>query len=79
MIEQACRKHGIDPKTTTMVGDSAKDIQCARNAGCGRAVLVRTGNGDSASRELKARGVPIDYLAEDLADAAAWIIRCAAG
>jgi D-glycero-D-manno-heptose 1,7-bisphosphate phosphatase len=79
MIERACRKYDIDPKTTTMVGDSAKDIFCARNAGCGWTVLVRTGNGDPASRELKSKGVPIDFLAANLADAAAWIIRTRTG
>ena len=76
MINRACRKYGLDPKLTTMVGDSAKDIECARNAGCRRAVLVRTGNGHAAFRELKAKGVPLDFLAENLDDAAKWIIRC---
>ncbi|KPJ78933.1 MAG: histidinol phosphate phosphatase [Deltaproteobacteria bacterium SG8_13] len=76
LIERACRKYGLNPETTTMVGDSAKDIKCARNAGCRRAALVRTGNGKAAHRELKAEGVPVDFVAEDLGDAAAWIIRC---
>lgn len=75
MIDQACKKYGLDPKMTTMVGDSAKDIECARQAGCGRAVLVRTGNGNAAFRELEAKGVPIDFLAENLDEAANWIIR----
>ncbi len=79
MIERACRKYDLDPTTTTMVGDSAKDIECARNAGCGQVVLVRTGNGDVAYRELKARAVPLDYLADNLADAARWIIRSGSG
>ena len=35
-----------------MVGDSARDIACALRAGCGRALLVRTGNG----RETEAHG-----------------------
>ena len=79
MIEQACSKYGIDPKETTMVGDSTKDIECARNAGCGSTVLVRTGNGEKAFRELNAKGVPIDYLASHLSDAAQWIIRRGTG
>jgi histidinol-phosphate phosphatase family protein len=79
MIERACRKYDIDLKTTAMVGDSVKDIQCAQNAGCGRKVLVRTGNGEPASRELKAKGIPVDFVAENLADAAAWIIRTGSG
>lgn len=75
MIQQACRKYGLDPKTTIMVGDSAKDIECARNAGCGCAILVRTGNGDAAFQELQAKKVPVDFMADHLADAARWIIR----
>ena len=74
MIEQACKKYGLDPKMTTMVGDSAKDIECAQQAGCGQAVLVRTGNGKTAFRELAAKEVPIDFLAENLDQAAKWII-----
>ena len=74
MIERACRKYGLDPQNTTMVGDSAKDILCAQNAGCGRAVLVQTGNGRAALPELQAQNVPVAYLAENLADAAGWII-----
>ena len=75
MIERACNKYGIDPATTTMVGDSSRDIECARNAGCGRAALVRTGYGQTALRELKDKGVPIDFVAENLSDAVQWIIR----
>ena len=74
MIERAFRKYGIEPKSSTMVGDSAKDIECARNAGCGQAVLVRTGNGIAALHELERKGVPIDFQAQNLADAAKWII-----
>lgn len=79
MIERACRKYRLDPQTTTMVGDSAKDILCAQNAGCGRAVLVQTGNGRAALRQLEAQNVPVAYVAENLADAAEWIISGSAG
>ena len=75
MIERACSKYALDPKTTTMVGDSAKDIECARNAGCGRTVLVRTGNGNAALPQLQANGVRIDFVAADLNNAASWILR----
>ena len=75
MIERACNKYGIDPATTTMVGDSTRDIECARNAGCARAALVRTGYGQISLRELKDKGVLVDFVAENLSDAVQWILR----
>jgi D-glycero-D-manno-heptose 1,7-bisphosphate phosphatase len=57
-----------------MVGDSAKDIECARNAGCRHAVLVQTGNGISAEKTLRAKNILPDYVARDLLDAVEWII-----
>ena len=58
-----------------MVGDSEKDIACARNAGCAKALLVKTGNGEAAYDELTQGHRPPDYFAEDLYDAACWIIN----
>ena len=57
MIRQACRIHGIDLSAAAMVGDSAKDIECARNAGCGQAVLVKTGKDDAAEDMLKSKQI----------------------
>ena len=57
-----------------MVGDSAKDIECSQNAGCGRAILVRTGNGNEAETVLTQKKIAPDYVAADLDDAANWII-----
>jgi D-glycero-D-manno-heptose 1,7-bisphosphate phosphatase len=75
MINLACKKYAIDPSTSFMVGDSAKDIECARNAGVGNAVLVQTGNGIKAAESLEKRGIKPDYSAINLMDAARWIIR----
>jgi len=58
-----------------MVGDSAKDIECARQAGCGKAVLVRTGNGIDAEKELAAKHIIPDAVVKNLYDAADWIIN----
>ena len=57
-----------------MIGDSAKDIECARNAGCAAAVLVKTGNAMKALATLARKGISIDFVAEDLADATTWIL-----
>lgn len=75
MIDFACKTYGIDPSTSFMVGDSAKDIECARNAGVGKAILVLTGNGIKAVKNLGERGIKPDFIASNLMDASRWIIR----
>ncbi len=74
LVDQACRKHGIDSRQAILVGDSIRDIECARNAGCKAAVLVKTGNGVAAAPALARRGVPVAHVAEDLDRAADWIL-----
>ena len=75
MIEDACRRHGLDPSAAVMVGDSAKDILCGHNAGCRASVLVRTGNPDAALALLARQGRQPDAVAADLFAAGQWIIR----
>lgn len=79
LIFQAQKKYRIDLIRSFMVGDSPKDILCARNAGCRKAILVKTGNGAMALAELSRNTVPPDHVAEDLYDAARWIIQSARG
>ena len=74
MILEACKRHGIDAKNSVMIGDSAKDIMAGRAAGCAAAVLVRTGNADSAIRTLSENGHRPDRILADLAAAADWIL-----
>ncbi len=49
MILDVCRYLGITPEGCWFIGDSAKDLQAAKAAGC-RAILVRTGNGSNTER-----------------------------
>ena len=74
LIHRAVQTYGLAVEKSVMVGDSAKDIECARNAGCGRRILVRTGSGMSALKELQRHHIHIDYVAQDLYDAVEWII-----
>jgi D-glycero-D-manno-heptose 1,7-bisphosphate phosphatase len=57
-----------------MVGDSVKDIECARNAGCRQAVLVKTGGGAESEKILKEKAIYPDHIARDLLEAVEWII-----
>jgi D-glycero-D-manno-heptose 1,7-bisphosphate phosphatase len=74
LIFQAQHKYRVDLATAFMVGDSVKDIECARSAGCGHAILVKTGNGLESEKILKAKQVYPDYVAQDLYDAVEWIL-----
>jgi D-glycero-D-manno-heptose 1,7-bisphosphate phosphatase len=75
LILQARRKYNIDLTRALMIGDSTKDIECARNAGCGYAVLVKTGKDVGVEKELKAKRIVADYVAQNLAAAVRWIIQ----
>ncbi len=74
LILKAEKKHRIDLKASVMVGDSAKDIECARNAGCGTVILVKTGNGAMAEKQLKEKMIRPDVIVQNLLEAAHWII-----
>lgn len=78
LILRACGELGINASQTIMVGDSARDIRCARQAGCAKAVLVRSGHGMEAIAELRQVGEEPDHLAPDLAGAVQWLLtrRC---
>jgi D-glycero-D-manno-heptose 1,7-bisphosphate phosphatase len=74
MILQARDRYGIDLADSIMVGDSAKDIECGINAGCGATLLVRTGNGSDALKALAARGIQPAAQAANLLEAAHMIL-----
>lgn len=74
LIDQARQEYQIDLADACMIGDSAKDIECGRNAGCGRTILVRTGNGIIAEKELAGKGIFPDIMARNLYEAARWIV-----
>lgn len=75
LIDLACTTYGISPLESFMVGDSAKDMECAHNAGVGKTVLVLTGNGRKALKRLEAKQIKPDFIALDLMDAARWILK----
>jgi D-glycero-D-manno-heptose 1,7-bisphosphate phosphatase len=74
LIRRAQQIHNINLASAGMIGDSAKDIECARNAGCGYCVLVQTGNGLSAAEALRHKGIRPDHTASTLFTAVDWIL-----
>ena len=75
LILEAKKKYQIDLSCSCMVGDSTKDIECAVNAGCSKALLVKTGNGLEAAQALSQKGITPDFIGSDLYEAACWIIK----
>jgi D-glycero-D-manno-heptose 1,7-bisphosphate phosphatase len=74
LIFAARDRYGIDLSRAVMVGDSAKDIRAGQAAGCGRTVLVQTGNGMTAIQALEESGHRPDHVAADLDRAVQWIL-----
>ena len=75
MLDRAAREHSLDLRRSFVVGDRYGDVELARNAGA-RSVLVRTGYGEGELAWHAAKWpVQPDFVAEDLAQAAEWILR----
>jgi D-glycero-D-manno-heptose 1,7-bisphosphate phosphatase len=74
LVLQAHQKYHIDLPASVMIGDSARDIESAHNAGCGYSILVKTGNYQEAQLRLADVNLTAHYVAADLYDAAEWIM-----
>jgi len=72
MLQELMQRLKEPPELTVFVGDSLKDLQAARNAGC-QPVLVRTGQGRVTEAAAAALGVVRIY--DDLAGFASAEIR----
>jgi len=75
LIRRAQKTYHIDLASSVMVGDSVKDIMCASNAGCSKSILVKTGKGVDSEKILAQKKLFPDHVAEDLLDAAKWIVN----
>ena len=75
LILSAQKKYRLSLSNAYLVGDSAKDIECAHRAGCGRAILVKTGNFMEAERSLSEKKIVPTHVAMDLFEAVERIVR----
>ena len=75
LIEQARADHGLDVSRTCLIGDSFKDVVCAKRAGCARIVLVRTGHGRKTEKLCRDAGIEPDHVADDLMAAVEWLVK----
>ena len=71
MILAGARRNGIDLAASFMVGDSTRDIEAGRRAGCRASVLVCTGHG---GRDAHCPEAVPEAVVDDLRAAADWIL-----
>lgn len=64
---------GVDLGRSFMIGDKLIDVECGRNAGVKRSLLVRTGYGAEVERQ-KAADLKDAVIVDGLVEAAAWIL-----
>jgi len=74
LAQQAAVDLDIDLARSWMVGDRWGDVGVAATAGMAGGILVRTGYGRSAEARPMA-GVTAAFVADDIMDAASWILR----
>ncbi len=71
LVERAAKEHGLEVSASFVVGDKLVDIELARKMGM-PGVLVLTGQGRLQDTSGPTRP---DFIAEDLAAAARWILE----
>jgi D,D-heptose 1,7-bisphosphate phosphatase len=75
LLMRAAQDHGIDLSRSYLVGDKRTDMECACRAGV-KGILVLTGYGAEEYRLMPpAPGAKPVFVAQDLLDAARWIIQ----
>ncbi len=74
MVMKAKNRFNIDLKKSFVIGDKLTDIQLAKNSGM-KGILVLTGFGKEERKLIKKQKVKPDYTADDMLDAAEWIIN----
>ncbi len=72
MLLQGALEFDIDLEKSYMVGDSARDIIAGKRAGC-KTILVLTGHGVRAVKELTDQNASPDFIAPTLWDALEFI------
>ncbi len=73
MVERAVEDLGVEPTRSYVVGDRLSDVGLARTVGA-CAIMVLTGYGTEALKELEESDLTTDHIAADLAEAAEWIL-----
>jgi D,D-heptose 1,7-bisphosphate phosphatase len=75
MIVKAMLRHSLDLSESFFIGDSYSDMICAQNAGITK-ILVLTGYGAETRQKCAEKKITVEYIAQDLPDAARFIKKC---
>lgn len=73
LLQQASDRHKVDLTRSFMIGDHHTDIEAGARAGC-ETVLVRTGRGATSLEQRDAWRAEPTFVADDLIDAAIWVL-----
>jgi D-glycero-D-manno-heptose 1,7-bisphosphate phosphatase len=71
LLLNLAREHGLELRSTVVIGDALSDVEAAVAAGC-RAILVRTGRGSNQPEPELSDGVTV---ASDLGDAVSLLLE----
>jgi len=77
LLLRAARELGLDLSRSFAVGDSRRDVEAGKRAGCST-ILVRTGYGAEAAGAPGGESTP-DHVADSLAHAVPWILERMSG
>jgi D-glycero-D-manno-heptose 1,7-bisphosphate phosphatase len=72
---EAAKEMNIDLERSYMIGDTMKDIEAGLKVGS-KGILVKTGYGKEAEREIINYDFKPAYIAEDILEAVDWIMKC---
>jgi D-glycero-D-manno-heptose 1,7-bisphosphate phosphatase len=74
MLRRAAEEHGIDLRSSFLIGDRYRDVETAAAAGA-RGILVLSGYG-KGEYEYQRAGWPSmpEFIAENLSDAVTWVL-----
>jgi len=75
MVEEACRRHNINPSKSVVIGDKLTDVHLAAVSG-GRGLLVRTGYGRQEEKYLQSQYMlGPEKITENLHEAVKYIVN----
>lgn len=73
LFRQVARDHSVRLESSYMVGDSVRDMQAGKALGM-KTILVRTGQGKSAEKELLDMGLVVDFAGDTLMNCARYVL-----
>ena len=79
MLHEAAQEHGLDLRSSWMVGDSEIDIQAGKNAGCRTARVLSAGEKDPTGGEEAGTASRAEVTASSLLDSVRQILKWDAG